>query len=106
MKRIKISKLLPREIKATNVVDGFCPQEIICAFFNKYSVEKSGVLLYHMQMFLVYGRERIPASIQMDDTGFHIFRKELEELLKAVYLEYQYNRQEPIKFVEKGGRYD
>lgn len=106
MKKVKISKLQAREITATNVADGFCPQELIHAFFEKYSVEKSRVLLFHLQNYLVYGKERIPASIQMDDTGFHAFRKELEELLKAVYLEYQYNRKDPIKFVEKGGRHD
>lgn len=106
MKHIKISKLLPREIKATNVANGFCPQELIGLFFDKYSIEKSRILLFHLQTYLVYGKERIPASIQMDDTGFHSFRKELEELLKAVYLEYRYNSREPIKFVEKGGRHD
>lgn len=106
MKRVKINKLLPKDIKATNVVDGFCPQELIHSFFQKYSVEKSGALLFHFQMFLVYGRERIPISLKMDGDGFFNFRKELEALLKAVYLEYKYNKKDPIKFVSKGGRHD
>lgn len=106
MKKVKLSKLLPREIIETGVTDGYCPRQVISGFFQRHSVEKIRVMLFQMEMLAAYGKYEVPIPIETDNEGFFDFRKELEDLCKAVYLDHKYNKKKAIKFVDKGGRHD
>lgn len=88
------------------VYDNYCPQKVIEHFWQKYELQESRTLAFHLQIVAEYGRGGINIPITTDDSTFEQFRVDLEELLKAVYFEHKYNRKKPLKFVEKGGGYE
>ncbi len=75
-----------------HIEDGYCPEDYVRRFWEKYSLLDSQIFAYGLQVLAEYHRSHSDKDFLISNETLNSFRMDVANLLKAVYYDHTYNQ--------------